>query len=141
MGYFYAAVSAAALTILGISYKLSDRAGCDQRQVNFFFLSFGAVIAAAWAIVSRSLVWKPAAVCLGGGMGLAVFTAVVTFRGAAHKGRIAVSWTILNLSLVFPVAASILVWHEVPTAKHWIGLALTLGAIVLLGADMARSGE
>lgn len=141
MGYFYAAVSAAALTLLGVSYKLSDRMGCDQRQVNFFFLFFGAVMAAGWGIISRSLAWKPSAVFLGAGMGLAVFIAVVAFRAAAHKGRIAVSWTILNLSLVLPVAASILVWHEIPSPKHWIGLALTLGAIVLLGTDMARAGE
>ena len=141
MGYTYLAISVLCMTILGVSYKLSDRANCCQPHVNFFMFFFAAVGMLAWGWTAHRFVSTPTAVALGVMLGLNLFVSVRAFREAVAKGRLSTSWTILQLSMVFPVLASVLIWGEHPDLKRCLGLALTAVAIVLLGVDMARSQE
>ena len=141
MGYFYAILALVAFAVLGISYKLSDLMDCDKSQANFFLFLFGGMFMLAWTLVGHppAITWNSAG--FGASLGLAIFLSVVLFRRAMSLGRISVSWTIINLALIAPVLASITVWHEAPGLRHYLGFALTLAAIVLLGIDMGRAGE
>lgn len=141
MGVFYAILSIAVFGVLGVSYKLSDKLGCDQRHVNLFMFLSAGIATLIWGVVTHrmGLAWQ--AVALGCAMGLICFTSVVAFRKAAALGRLSTSWTIINLALIMPVMASIIIWKEHPEAKHWAGLGLTMLAVVLLGIDIGRAGE
>jgi len=141
VGYIYSIVAMTAYAVLGLSYKVSDRMKCDQSQVNFFLFLFAAGIVLIWGLVRGVTAAPGAAVILGLVDGVIVFASVLVFRRAAALGRISTSWTILNLSLVIPVIASVTFWHEVPSPRHYAGFALTLVAVGFLGMDAGREGE
>ncbi len=141
MGYVYCIIAVTAYAVLGLSYKISDVKKCDQSQVNFFLFLFAGVIVLIWGLAKGITSAPGAAIILGVVDGAIVFVSVLVFRRAAALGRISTSWTILNLSLVIPVIASVALWREIPSARHYAGFALTLIAIILLGIDAGRSGE
>lgn len=141
MGYIYCIIAVTAYAVLGLSYKISDHKKCDQSQVNFFLFLSAAIIVLVWGLVRGTTVTPGAAVMLGVVDGVIVFASVLVFRRAAALGRISTSWTILNLSLVIPVIASVVFWREIPSARHYAGFGLTLIAIILLGIDAGRAGE
>ena len=140
MGYFCAILALVAFAILGISYKLSDVLDCDKSHANFFLFLFGGGFTLAWVFLGHPT-FSGNAVGFGVGLGVAIYLSVVLFRRAMALGRLSVSWTIINLALIAPVLASITVWHEIPGLRHYLGFALTLSAIILLGIDMGRAGE
>jgi len=141
MPYLCMILAVIAFAVLGVTYKLSDRLACHKQQVNFFMFLTASVAVLAWGVLTRQLLLSERAVILGLVMGLICCGSVVAFRHAAALGRISTSWTVINLALVLPVLASILVWGEMPSPKHCVGLALTLAAIVLLGIDIGRAQE
>lgn len=141
MGYIYCIIAVTAYAVLGLSYKISDHKKCDQSQVNFFLFLSAAIIVLVWGLVRGTTVTPGAAVILGVVDGVIVFASVLVFRRAAALGRISTSWTILNLSLVIPVIASVVFWREIPSARHHAGFGLTLIAIILLGIDAGKAGE
>ena len=141
MGYLYAVLALIAFGILGISFKLSDMLKCDRSHANFFLFFFGGLFILVWVIIAQPAGLTLNSAGFGISLGAAIFASVVLFRRAMTMGRISISWVIINLALVAPVLASITVWHEVPGLKHYLGFALTLAAIILLGIDMGRSGE
>lgn len=141
MAYVCSAVAIVSFGALGLTYKLSDRLGCDKAQVNLaLFLSAGAA-ALIWAAATGGLAALGRAAALGVAMGSISFCNITAFRQAAAKGRISTSWTVINLSLVIPVAASVFIWSEVPAPRHYLGFALILAAIALLGMDLERARE
>lgn len=141
MGYFYSVVAVIAFTILGISYKLTDRLGCDRQQVNFFLFLFALIIVFVWALALGKLLPVGPAIGLGSAMGVLTLVGVTMFRLAVARGRISTSWTVINLALVIPVFASIYLWREIPEPRHWVGVGLTVLAIALIGVDISRAGE
>lgn len=141
MGYLLAITSAVAFAVLGMSYKLSDKYGCDKKQVNFLLFFVGGLVLLVWASLNGKMVPQHNAMPYGILLGVLNVIAVIAFREVMAKGRISISWTVVNLALVIPVVASILIWKEAPHARHFIGMALIVAAIVLIGVDMGRSKE
>jgi drug/metabolite transporter (DMT)-like permease len=138
MGYLYLALAVAGFTLLGLSYKWSDQLCCDKRQVNAFFLSTAALVMVLWTGAAGVPAGSGHGIIIAAIMGVTVFLNVLTFREAAAKGPISVSFTVVNLSVVVPVISAILFWREIPSVRHSVGLALTLLAIVLFGMDIGR---
>lgn len=141
MGYVYCLLAVIGFTVLGISYKLCDRYECDRRHVNLSFFASGGAIALVWAIVAGTRSHLAQAVVLGAVAGMVTFFGVIAFRQATSKGRLSTAWTVVNLPAILPVLASILIWHEIPSIRHYAGFALTLVAIVLIGIDVGRARE
>jgi len=56
-------------------------------------------------------------------------------------GGLAVTFTILRLSVVIPIVGSILIWSESPPATRLIGLIITVAALPLLGTDVRRAAR
>ena len=77
---------------------------------------------------------QPRVVGYGACAGVAVTVAVLSyFYVIKHGARLGVSWTIITLSMTIPVAASLVVWGEIPTALQALGIAVAVGGILLLG--------
>lgn len=136
MGYVYLLLAVACSALLGITYKLTDKYKCDKPLVNFFLFFTAGVVAAILLPFAKAPVTSEFTAGLAIALGLLGFINVSVFRYAVGKGKISTSWTIANLSLIIPVAASILFWHEIPTVKHLLGLLLVIGAILLIGKDI-----
>lgn len=141
MGYVYAIVSTISFAVLATTYKLSDRLDCNKRQVNFFLFLTGAVIVFFVAHNYRVLVLLPSALGLGGILGAIGFINIMSFREAAARGRLSTSWPLISMSLVIPILASIFIWHETPTLRHYVGFVLILFAILLLVIDIKKASE
>ena len=54
-------------------------------------------------------------------------------------GGLAVTFTILRISVVIPIVGSIIIWGESPDLVRVAGIILTLSALPLLGADARRT--
>jgi drug/metabolite transporter (DMT)-like permease len=141
MGFIYLFIAMLSFTVLGVSYKLSDRLKCNNRQVNLSLFGFSVISILIWGGSTGNLAPHKPAILLGLVMGVTLLIAVAGVRGAVAKGKISTSWTIMQLSLVIPVLASITYWHEVPSSRRCLGLVLVIVAIVLMGIDMGRRTE
>jgi len=141
MGYLYAIIAIIGFTVLGVTYKLSDRLDCDKRQVNLFLFATAAVAVLIWRHGTDFHTHSLLAFVFGITFGTSAFVNITIFRKAVAKGRISTSWTIINLTLIVPVLISALIWREFPAPRHYLGLALTVVAIVLLGIDVGRAKE
>ena len=130
-------LSILAYTLTGLLYKLG--AGNRQNALSVNTAVFGSGTAAALLLgfVLSNLVWDRQAVAIGVIAGLASVTANVTLLRAVRLGRLAVSWTIFSLAVVIPVCLAVLVWHEQVTPQRIAGVAATIVALILLGADRA----
>jgi drug/metabolite transporter (DMT)-like permease len=140
MGYIYLLLAVLGSAILGVTYKLTDRYKCDKPSVNFFLFLTAGVIAAIMLPFAHEPGTSTFSAGLAITLGLCGFINVSVFRIAVSKGKISTSWTIANLSLVIPVVASIVFWHEIPKINHLLGFLLVIGAILLIGKDI-RSVE
>ena len=101
-----------------------------------------------WAAMALALV----AVSLTGGLNfewpaslLAVYQGVqyqlayIVLFTLIAIGGLAVTFTILRMSVVVPIFGSIFIWGESPELFRIAGIILMLAAITLLGADVRRS--
>ena len=66
------------------------------------------------------------------------FAYIVLFALIA-VGGLAVTFTILRISVVIPIVGSIIIWGESPDLVRVAGIILTLTALPLLGADARRT--
>lgn len=73
--------------------------------------------------------------------GLGTYIAIMAFFYHIRNANLSVSWTVIGLSLAIPVIVSIMLWHEHPTLKQWLGLALIPVAFVLLGVNSKSEGK
>ena len=132
MPYLHLAVSTVFATLFALGYKVAAKRGCDLCAVNMW-LYIGATFALLVNLFITGPKFNGGAVTLGILNGISLFTATLAFLYHMRSGKLAVSWTVISLSLAFPVAASVLIWHEHPSLKQWIGLGLIPIAFLLMG--------
>ncbi len=126
-------ISIVFLTCFALCYKVAARAGCELRAVNLWVN----VTATTILVVNFALTgcrFNATAALLGVIAGAFTYLSTITFFYHMQTARLALSWTVIGMAVVFPVAASIAVWHEHPSPKQWVGLCLLVFAFVLLGA-------
>ncbi|MDH7602271.1 MAG: hypothetical protein QHI38_09005 [Armatimonadota bacterium] len=120
------------ITAFALCYKIAAKAGCELRAVNLWMNSAAtAVLLAAFIASGCRFNWRAAE--LGIVSGCFAYLSTLAFFYHMRSARLAVSWTVIGLAVVFPVGASILIWGEQPTVKQWVGLAVLPIALVLLG--------
>ena len=133
MATLYLAVSIIFITCFALCYNVAARCGCELRAVNLWLnVSATAIVFALFAATGYR--YHPTAALLGVVAGAFTYLSTITFFYHMRGARLALSWTVIGMAVVFPVAASILVWHEHPSVRQWFGLALLPVAFVLLGA-------
>ena len=133
MGYLVLCV--VSTTCFGLCYKVSCRRGYHAPMVQLAMFTACGAVAALGAAASGGLALQlrvlVAGLCAGGCMSVAIYT----FFAAMRQGGLAVGWTCVNLGVVVPLAASVLVWHEIPSGRQLAGLAL-LAPCILLFSDL-----
>ncbi len=92
-----------------------------------------------WALQSgRHLGWEAA--ILGSLSGFALVTAYFLMNPAIRAAGVGVTQSIQWLGISLPIAASILIWREIPTAVQALGLLLALIALPLLACGHGAPG-
>ena len=124
--------SLACSAIFAQSYKYAVARGHDVDWVSLVSFVFGALLLALGLSGSLSTITLPA-VGLGIAYGLTGGSAQLTFFRAVRYGDMSVSWTIVQLSALIPVLASILFWREQPSAWQALAIGGMVAAILLMG--------
>lgn len=138
MAAFYLIVSIVCITIFALCYKVAVKLGCELRAVNLWMNGTAAgLLLLVFALKNRD--FNTHAALLGIVSGVFTYLSTLAFFYHIRKARLAVSWTVIGLAVVFPVVASILIWHEHPSVKQWVGLSLLPIAFVLLGIGPGES--
>lgn len=132
-GYVYLAVSIVLTTCFALCYKIAAVRSCEMRAVNLW-MSVSATAVSMLFFLGGGLNYCSGAVALGVAAGVSTYVSVLSYFYYIRTGNLAVSWTVIGLAVAFPVVASIVVWHEQPTARQCVGLGLIVMAFVLFGA-------
>lgn len=113
-----------------LCYKIAVGRKCELRSVNMW-VYIGATAVMLVYFYATGMKWNSTAAIMGFATGISCYLATLTFFYHIRTGVLAVSWTVIGLAVSFPVLASIVFWHEEPTVKQWIGLALIPIAVIL----------
>lgn len=140
MPYLYLGISVVFVTLFALGYKVAARWNCEMRAVNLW-MNISATTLLAVSFVIDGARMSLAAGVLGTVSGVFTYLSTLSFLYHMRKGSLAVSWTVISLAVAFPVAASILFWHEHPTPKQWVGLALIPVALVLSAPGRERKEQ
>jgi len=82
-----------------------------------------------------------AALALGAAAGVIYVLGFLILMAGIARLPLAVPITVARLSVVLPVAVSILLWAEKPGLPQWLGLALGIVAFVLFGLSLRGAGD
>jgi len=128
------------IVIFALCYKVAAAKKCNLDMVNVW-MYFGATLTTSIvALVEHRLPYSARAVNLGMLTGVAMFIATLSFFYHIRQGKLSASWTVVNLSVAFPVLAGLLVWHEHPSIRQIVGLLLIAGSLLLFGRKAAMEG-
>lgn len=78
---------------------------------------------------------------LGGAAGIIYVLGFLLLMAAVARLPLAVPVTVARLSVILPVALSVLLWAERPTLLQWLGIGLGLVAVLLFGASFSGVGS
>ncbi len=120
-------------TLFAASYKLAVRRGCNLDAVNVWVYIGSTATMLAYILIKGKLPYHPLALAMGVFGGFMVFFATLSFFYHMRYGQLSASWTVISLSIGFPVLASIFAWHEYPSPRQTVGLLLIVVALVLFG--------
>lgn len=76
-----------------------------------------------------SVIWG---ILVGSIAGVFFFLSFVYYQKSVKDNGVGISGTIAKLGILIPMIFSILIWREFPTAVQWIGILLSLVAIVVV---------
>ena len=82
-----------------------------------------------------SLGWAAA---VGVPAGVMYFLGFIYLQKGVRESGVSLAGSFSKLGVLVPMALSILLWHEVPTAVQWTGIALALGSILLANLDVSH---
>ena len=137
----YLILSMAFTTVFASCYKIAVRKKCNVHVVNAWLYVGSTLAALGYVILKGELSWVPGAAWLGVAGGIMVFFATLAFFYHMRRGQLSVSWTVISLSVGFPVLASIFFWHEVPTPRQTMGMLLIVFALGFFGWHEKNGGE
>lgn len=128
-------------TVFAVSYKVAAQKKCNLEMVNIWMYAGSLVTIAAYVLLKRHLEFNTPALYLGIAAGITAYFTTLAFFYHIKHGQLSASWTVISLSVAFPVLASIFIWHERPSIKQLIGLVLIVVALLLFGRHETSKSE
>ena len=140
----YAILAVACYVATSVSQKTAAQRGLDAVGVNLVLRVSGAVLTAALLLAAFDWSQQPRllqAGLVGLAGGVCAFVAGYAGLRALSFGSLNATWSLLRVSTVIPVLASIVIWGELQAATSvrqvvvkLAGVVCLLAAMVLLGA-------
>jgi uncharacterized membrane protein len=127
-------------TLFALCYKVAARRNCNLHAVNVWVYIGATITIAAYMLILHRLPFNEIALLLGIASGVIGFFATLSFFYHIKHGQLSASWTVISLSVAFPVLASVVIWHEHPSTKQVIAMVLIVAALVLFGRHETANG-
>lgn len=115
--------------------------GCSTAQVaavNYFVASGSAV---ATGLLVTGLRYEHPIVAIGVLGGVSYAVAVVAIFNVIRLAGVAVAGTLMRVSTMVAIVGAIFLFHEMPTAAQWVGIALVVAGAPLLQPAQGRHIE
>jgi len=119
----------------GLSYKIASWRKCDLIAVNNITYLSAVLFIGFYLLLAQAFNFSLIVAMVGLIGGIALFSAVLSFFYVAKQGEVGIPWTVVNLSVVIPIIASIFFWQEIPNEWQIIGLILAFFSLILLGSS------
>lgn len=143
IGYVLLCGALLGYSLLGILHKVADRPQCRPNVIAAMLLLWGGILTTAYAVfvTDAGLRFPPKVALIGAAGGLFAGLALLAFQSALRFGKISTSWLILQLSVSVPILLSLVVFGERLGLWKLVGVALVLGAMLLLWWDKRTEPE
>lgn len=126
----YAGLAGLCWALLALSYKIAESSRCRPTAFGLVFTLVAGVFTLLKSCAEPSTWQDPRLWYLGLTMGVMLFLGIQIAMRAYTLGSAAITWTVVNLSLLVPIFLAHLVYHE---ALYWIDLGiLTLFLLMLI---------
>ncbi len=129
----YLLLSVLFTTCWALSYKVASRTNCNLIGVNVATFFSASLLISVYIFVTHCTDFSLTATLIGVMGGVSLFIAILTFFYIIKEGELGPCWTIVSLSVVIPVFASIFIWAERPNKWQIVALFLICLSLVLLG--------
>ena len=109
----YAALAGVAFALIGFMYRRSAQYGCRFTEFAIAFTAVAAAVTGTRAIFWEATPWADGRLWgLGAAMCAPLYVTLALMVTLSRRGPASVIWTVLNLSLVVPLALSVLCLGE-----------------------------
>jgi drug/metabolite transporter (DMT)-like permease len=119
--------------MFAVCYKIASQQKCNLQSVNAWNYAGSTITILVFIIVKQDFPINTNVILLGILAGASAYISTLTFFLHIKQGQLSTSWTIISLSIAFPVAASIFVWHEHPSMHQIIAMGFIVAAFILMG--------
>lgn len=126
-------------TLFAACYKIAALKNCRLESVNLWLYVGAVATLLVITALKHHLAFNAQALRLGIISGIVLYFATLSFFHHMKFGQLSASWTVISLSVAFPVLASIFIWHETPSPKQIVGMALIMVALVLFGHHESKT--
>lgn len=120
-------------TLFASCYKIAANKQCNLQVVNLWLYIGSTLTIVVYVFIKGDITLQPVVLLMGIAAGFLAYFSTLSFFHHMKQGQLSASWTVISLSIGFPVFASIFFWQELPTVKQSIGLVLIVIALVLFG--------
>ncbi len=128
----------AALSSIAIAFILKVNEGRAGNRILIAGANYLSASAISFVMLGARIP-RPAGATLivGGAAGVLYVLGFLLLMAGIARLPLAVPVTVSRLSVVLPVAISVMLWREAPGLLQWLGLAVGLGAMAVVGASFA----
>ncbi|MHB0997832.1 MAG: EamA family transporter [Armatimonadota bacterium] len=137
----YLILSIITSVLFAICYKIAVQKGCNLKSVNAWNYAGAVISILVYILITQNLKFNQSVIMLGIAAGFTSFFASLTFFMHIKYGQLSTSWTIISLSVAFPVLASIFIWHEIPDAGQILAMVFIVIAFILMGQSGPSSSK
>ena len=115
-----------------ILYKVAEENKCNRLWINTICRLTITFLISLYISLKESFQFNLKLLGVGLLAGISVFFGRWLFLRAIKYGKLSISWTVLNLAVIIPILASIIIWKEIPDLKRMLGILLIPISILLL---------
>lgn len=134
----YLFISVFSFAAAAILYKYANHTNCDRISIVLSERITTVILLFIYITLFDRFALSPVITVLAIIGGTTIFFSRIALLASLKYGKVSSSWTIVNLSVVIPVLASIFLWHEIPLPRQIIGLFLVPVAIGLLQEEPGK---
>ncbi len=128
----YLLISVVFFAVAALLYKYANHINCDRISIIVSERIVTVMLLFIYIVLFDRFALSPVITLLALAGGTTIFLSRIALLASLKYGKVSSSWTIVNLSVVIPVFASIFLWHEIPSNRQIVGLLLVPAAIGLL---------
>lgn len=127
--------------LFSLAYKMTGKMQLRIPIINFLLYFLPSIILLFWIWSTKSFIHNPGVVLTGIAGGVFSFFATKYFFLAVYRSNLSTSWTVVSLSVVIPLLASIFYWREYPNYKQIAGIVLVFVSLFFIYKDKKKESE